>query len=710
MKTKTENHIVLRFNSLFKRGVILLFIIVASLFPTFAQEEISDEDPCVQKIDKKIEKEIKKAKELMKEGRTQRQALDIYRDIMESHPDLLEVNYQYGIFFYANLYRVKFNLPKEHKDFTETIRAFKRVYEVCPYYKPMANLYGARAAFFSGNYSDAILFAQVIVDNPDLYKNDAHLEEAEFLLKKSQFNQFIFQNSRPFDPKPLAGVSTQFDEYLATISPDGEQFYFTRRKPEQNNTRGFSASESEDKEYFSMSKLLPSGKFAPGEPLPWPFNDSKGEGSPTINLTNDILIFSRVLDGKIGEQPYANWDLHISYFRGGEWSEPQNMGPNINTPESWESQPSLSSDGNTIYFASDRIGGFGGSDIWYSERNEDGTWGKAKNMGAVINTKGNERSPFLHSDSKTLYFSSDGKAIVLQEDGTTKVSVEERGLHLGLGGQDIFYSKMNEKGQWSKPINIGYPINTENNEVDFFVSLDGKTAYFSSNNIESKDWNIYTFELYEEARPKSVALIKGDVHVDTEDFSNISVEIRDTALNVIARGQVNEETKKYAIITEVDQYNPAPIIVNVKKEGFAFDTRLVVFDLPKGNVVKTQAEVKKVEVGKTFDLHDINFATNSYELTNDSKKIIQLFKEFLNENPNIRVELQGHTDNVGNAKENQILSENRAKAVFYYLIENGIESNRLTAKGFGASKPIISNDTEYGRSKNRRTVFVILDM
>ena len=229
-------------------------------------------------------------------------------------------------------------------------------------------------------------------------------------------------------------------------------------------------------------------------------------------------------------------------------------------------------------------------------------------------------------------------------------------------------------------------------------------------NIESKDWNIYSFELYEEARPKSVVLIKGDVNVDVEDFSNITVEIRDTALNIIAVTQVNENTKKYAVVTEVDKFNPAPMIINVKKEGFAFDTRLILPDLPKTSVVQTHAEVKKVEVGKSFDLHDIYFGTNSYELNPESQRLIKLFMEFLIENPSIKLELQGHTDNIGKDKENQILSENRAKEVYNYLINNGISASRLSYKGFGPSRPIASNETEAGRAKNRRTVFVILEM
>ena len=211
-------------------------------------------------------------------------------------------------------------------------------------------------------------------------------------------------------------------------------------------------------------------------------------------------------------------------------------------------------------------------------------------------------------------------------------------------------------------------------------------------------------------RPKSVVLIKGEVESDVDDYSDITVEIRDTSLNVVASTTVNENTKKYAVVTEIDTYDPKPIIVNVKKEGFAFDTRVVVPDLPKGRVIKTEAEVKKVEVGKSFDLRDIYFATNSYQLVEQSKKLIILFAEFLKENPTIKVELEGHTDNVGRDKDNQILSENRARAVYQFLIAQGIDAARLSYKGYGASRPIAPNTTEEGKAKNRRTVFIVLDI
>ncbi|MGI5821008.1 MAG: OmpA family protein [Bacteroidales bacterium] len=691
--------------------VLFCFLLFVFITPSLSAQEDPEGDPCEQKLDKKVQKQIKKAKDLMTKGNTQRQGLEIYRELMEEDPTILEVNYRYALFFYSNLARVEFNQPVDHKDFKEALSAFKRLYDVCPHYKPMANLFAARVAFFSGHYDDAIIFAKEVVDNPDLFSNDAHLDEAKFILRKSKFNKEIFDQPRAFDPQPVAHISTQHDEYLASITADGEMIYFTRRMPIDKKSSPFAGSVKEDQEFFSCAKRRADGTFNVGEPLPWPFNDSKGEGSPTLNLTNDILIFARLTDGNIGGTYYPNWDLYISYLIDGEWTEPANMGPNINNPDSWESQPSLSSDGKTLYFASDRRGGYGGSDIWRAERNADGSWNKAKNLGPVINTKGNERSPFLHSDSKTLYFSSDGVAVEVDETGRTSKRVDVPGLHLGIGGQDVFYSKMDPNtGEWTKPINLGYPINTPLNEVDFFVSLDGTTAYFSSNNMESQDWNVYQFELYEEARPKSVVLIKGEVESDVDDYSDITVEIRDTSLNVVASTTVNENTKKYAVVTEIDTYDPKPIIVNVKKEGFAFDTRVVVPDLPKGRVIKTEAEVKKVEVGKSFDLRDIYFATNSYQLVEQSKKLIILFAEFLKENPTIKVELEGHTDNVGRDKDNQILSENRARAVYQFLIAQGIDAARLSYKGYGASRPIAPNTTEEGKAKNRRTVFIVLDI
>ena len=306
-----------------------------------------------------------------------------------------------------------------------------------------------------------------------------------------------------------------------------------------------------------------------------------------------------------------------------------------------------------------------------------------------INTEMNERSPFLHTDSKTLYFSSNG--------------------HEGLGGQDIFYSKMDEKRRWAAPVNIGYPINTENDEVDFFVSLDGKTGYFSSNNYGDQDWNIYQFELYEEARPHTMVIVKGKVTVDEGNLENAVVEIRDTNANVVSTGIVSASTGSYAVAAEVHHDDPQPLIVNVKKEGYSFDTQIIKPEEITEEIVEKDAEVKAVETGKVCDLRDIYYETNDFSLTQESKMLLSLFIEFLNENPTVKVEIQGHTDNIGRDDDNLLLSENRAKSVYEYVIGQGISANRLRYKGYGESNPIADNNTAEGRAKNRRTVFLIYE-
>ena len=278
-----------------------------------------------------------------------------------------------------------------------------------------------------------------------------------------------------------------------------------------------------------------------------------------------------------------------------------------------------------------------------------------------------------------------------------------------MGGQDIFFSKLDEKNRWTTPTNIGYPINSENNEVDFFVSLDGKTGYFSSNNIDNKDWNIYEFELYEAARPHVMMIVKGKVTADDGDLEGATVEIRDTATNVIATGIVNANSGNYAVATEVKKDNPQPVILTVKKEGHSYDSQVITPEQMDAPVVTKDAEVKAIETGKVCDLRDIYYETNSYTLTQASKVIIALFVEFLKDNPTVKVEIQGHTDNIGNDDANQKLSEQRAKAVYDHVLSKGIPADRIRYKGYGESQPIADNNTAIGRAKNRRTVFLIYE-
>ena len=650
-----------------------------------------DDDPCVQTMDKNVEKVYKKARDLQKSGKRE-EAYELYEEILADHPECLEVNYYYAVGYYFPLENNDFvSKRKDKSDVTKAMAAFNRIYDVCPFYKPQHNLYAAKLAYFNENFSDAVKFATVIVENPDLFSKmtepDKYINEAKMILRKARFYDNILNHPVPFDPHPVPNISTPSDEYLGTLSPDGQYFYFTRRMYVTDNSP-FGQGGKVQREFFSCSEKK-GGNFGMGAALPEPFNNAEGEGSPTINLTNDLLIFVQRHNVKLQNASYPNYDLYFSEYDGYGWTEPKPLQGKVNRSDSWESQPSLSSDGRVLFFASDRPGGYGGSDIWYSTRKSDGSWNDPVNMGPTINTDRNERSPFLHTDSKTLYFSSNG--------------------HDGLGGQDIFYSKMDGKRQWSTPVNIGSPINTENDEVDFFVSLDGKTGYFSSNNYGDHDWNIYQFELYEEARPHTMVIVKGKVTVDEGDLENAVVEIRDTNANVISTGVVSSTQGKYAVATELHPDNPQPLILNVKKEGYSFDTQIIKPEEITEEIVEKDAEVKAVETGKVCDLRDIYYETNDFSLTQESKMLLALFVEFLKENPTVKVEIQGHTDNIGRDEDNLRLSENRAKSVYEYVIAQGISANRLRYKGYGESNPIASNNTEEGRAKNRRTVFLIYE-
>lgn len=674
-----------------KKLYFIFFVLLCALsFSSLAQDE---EDPCIQKYDKKTEKSFKKARELQTSGKKS-EANAIYREILEEYPEHLEANYYLALSYYLPIELNDLYIERK-KDAQEIIEAADRMYAVCPYHRIKVHLYAARVAYLTEDFTSAIKHAKVLIENPDLVKDVKDIDEAEMIVKKSKFFDHLLNNPVPFEPHAIEGISTEYDEYLATLSPDGEYFYFTRRKAVQEKQQF--GNVTVDKEFFSRSQRTPAGGYQIGQPMPYPFNESSNEGSPAINLSNDLLIFAKMTEVKLKDKEtnkeylYPNYDLYYSVYDGEDWSDPRSLGEKINRPDSWESQPSLSSDGNVLFFASDRAqGSYGGTDIWMSERDANGNWQTPTNLGPIINTKGNERSPFLHTDSKTLYFSSSG--------------------HDGMGGQDIFYSKMTEKGTWSTPTNIGYPINSENDEVDFFVSLDGKTAYFSSNNIEMKDWNIYQFELYEAARPKSMMIIKGAISTDDKERVEAVVELRDSDANIISTTKANENTGQYALATEIKEDVDQNLIVNIKQEGYAYDTKMISVPAQTQNhVITSNTEVKRIEVGKVCDLHDIYFKTNSYTLTETSEKILDFFADFLKNNLSVKVEIQGHTDDVGNDKANQILSEHRAEAVYNYLVAKGIPKNRMRYKGYGESKPIASNSTEAGRAKNRRTVFLIYE-
>jgi len=522
------------------------------------------------------------------------------------------------------------------------------------------------------------------------------LAQVESLVGDLEYEEKVKNEEVPFNPQIVKFVSTGKDEYFPMISPDNELIYYTRR-----NKVGGPGIRTETREQFTVSQRPEiNADFDGGVILPSPFNksDISSYGASSLSVDNKELIICACKNEMVGMQPYKNCDLYSTTYEIGGldgktviWSELQNLGDKINTPDGWEGQPSLSADGKTLYFTAMRET-TRDNDIFVVKRQSDGTWGYPRPFDE-INTEGKDKSPFLHQDSETLYFVS-------------QCSKDRP----GIGGLDIFYIRQDEKGEWSEPKNIGYPINSEEDELGLFVSIDGEVAYFSSR--KTGNWEIYSFDLYEEARPQSVALLKGDLTDENgEPVTDAVIEIAYEGTDEVTSVKVNGNDGKYAAIVKTNKKQD--VMVTVKKEGHAFDSKLIdkdEFTEDKVTIRGNDLAVKKLEVGTAYTINDILYKTNSSELNGKSKFILKGFARFLKENPTIKVSINGHTDDVGNDNKNLKLSEDRAEGVKKYLSSLGIDKNRLASKGLGETDPKVDNDTEANRALNRRTDFVIVGL
>lgn len=571
------------------------------------------------------------------------------------------------------------------------LKYWKKINEICPDYRNF--YYAIRLGdyyFGQRKFNEAKPYFKQVLASPNAFKKDERYAYAR--VKDIETYEDLVANKVPFKPEKVEGPSTGYDEYLPMLSPDNRYLFFTRKMPDEEKK----AFEGEYKELFIKSRKTMGTNYSGGIPMGEPFNMGQYQGGVSVSVNNKML-FITIVDvipyrGKNRAgfgQMFDNADIYFSEFKNGAWTKLESIGSHINTETTWESQPSISADNKTLYF-SRVMDPFGGDiDIWKTERQPDGTWGEAINLGAPINTPGDEKSPFMHSDSYTLYFSSN--------------------YHIGMGGYDIFYAKMDPKtGQFQEPKNIGNPINTEKDEHGFIVSRDGDRAYFGSSS-DDKNLDIYSFELYEEARPKAVVFVNGEIKNNLGEVpEGAEVTLKNTKTNQEVSAVIDNETGDYVAVMAVDK--DEDIMLTAKKKGFAFSSQLISSDaVVIGKPIKTEKlEIKPIEVGEAYEIKDINFATNSYELNNKIVLVLNEFIDFLTENPTVKVAIHGHTDNVGDPAENMVLSENRAKAVYDYLLIEDIDASRISYKGFGETKPIAKNTTEEGRAKNRRTEFVIV--
>jgi outer membrane protein OmpA-like peptidoglycan-associated protein/tetratricopeptide (TPR) repeat protein len=520
--------------------------------------------------------------------------------------------------------------------------------------------------------------------------------EIQSIVDDIKFQKELIENPVPFVPKKVGGVSSESDEYFPMISPDNDLLFFSR-KVDRTNLGDIATNIREE---FTISERGATDVlYSAGSPLPQPFNNGTfyNYGTASLSVDNREMIICACKVEKVYNKDYLNCDLYTtSYTRSGrggndfKWTPLVNMGPKINTSDGWEAQPSLSADGKLLFFATLRKGSRD-NDIYYSEKQADGTWGVAKPFD-VVNTAAKDKSPFFHQDGETLYFVS--------------TSTKAR---KGLGGLDIFYIRK-EGDKWTEPKNIGYPINSPQDELGLFVSTNGKVAYFSS--AKDGDWNIYAFDLYDAARPKEVVILKGELKDESgKPVSDASIDITYNETGETVNFKVNAEDGKYATVVKVDQKQD--ITISVNKENFAFQAQTVsseqLQDKSQRHVKVKPMQVDSLIAGKPYTIADILYTTDSYELSKSAKVILNGFAKYLTANPQLNIRINGHTDDLGNEESNLQLSQSRADDVKRYLIEQGVSEERMTASGFGESMPRVANVDAESRAKNRRTEFEIVE-
>ena len=545
--------------------------------------------------------------------------------------------------------------------------------------KPILYFITAEEEVKCGRYAAAKKNYETFLDkSPDKVTLAKNIEKG---LRICEFGIQAVKNPVSFEPVNLgANINSEWDEYLPTLTADEEEFIFTVRRPRDEKTICNFCQTEED--FYSSLKV--NGEWQPRKALGAPINTSYNEGAQCISPDGHYLFYT-LCNTDIG---YGSCDLYWAKRIGNRWSRPKNFEPPVNT-KYWESQPSISPDGKTIYFSSNRPGGFGGSDIWKTEMIEEGVFSVPENLGSEINTDGDENAPFIHTDGRTLYFVSDG--------------------HTGMGGRDIFYATLGYDGKWHDPVNLGYPINTPNDEINIVINASGTTGYFSSD----KDGgfggqDLYCFTLDERIRPTPVTYIKGKV-ADAFSLSPLQAQIE---LIDLGSNQTVTATSSDPITGEFLACVPtgSNVLMNVSHPHYPFYSENFQLERSYSQLEPFTKDIllKKAEIGTTFVLKNIFFDFDKSTLVKESFVELDNLVSYLKVNKNLRIEIGGHTDNQGSEAYNETLSLARAKAVYEYLLAKGIKKERLTYKGYGESVPIADNATEEGRATNRRTEFKIM--
>ena len=456
-------------------------------------------------------------------------------------------------------------------------------------------------------------------------------------------------------------------EYFPTVTVQDSILIFMRRN-------GIS------REDFFTSKITNLG-LSKAQPLSDNLNLTDKKGAPSLSSDLQTLYFSAEFPG-IG---FGRYDIYSVAKTDTSWANPINLGPNVNS-DWWESAPSISPDGSALYFCSNKPGGFGGIDIYVVYKTKKGSWSKAVNLGPNVNTAGDEQTPFIHADNNTLYFASNGWP--------------------GFGGSDLYVTHKKIDGTWSKPVNLGYPINTNDNEASVAISSNGIDGYIASDRPDSRgNLDIYKINLPEAARANKTYYFNGFIR-DAITLNALSGSVKLSDNNDSSKYMLINVDNTGKFVLALPYFDSLGIQINSPNHEYAS------LLLNKENLTELNGatfDFQLAPIQKTFskNFNNVFFDLNSATLLKNSNVELNALVEYLQNTPTASILIEGHTDNSGNANANMILSTKRAESIAQFLIDKGIGKNRITSKGFGSTKPIADNISEQGRAQNRRTSFTI---
>jgi outer membrane protein OmpA-like peptidoglycan-associated protein len=566
---------------------------------------------------------------------------------------------------FIDAYMMLAEIKKDNEKCEEAIALYDKIVNLNPNF-PMSYFGRSRCYFTIGKYNEAFKDAETFISFPDYYQKK---DQITSIKNNADFARKAVLTPFPFAPVNLGNmVNSPEHEYFPGITADEQYLIFTR------------LVNGRDEEFYRSAKI--DGKYQFAENMGYPINTERNEGTVSLSADGQYIFYTACnRPGAMG-----SCDLYLSKLDGNAWSEPINLGAPVNTA-AWESQPCLSFDGRVLYFSSNRPGGFGQSDIWYTTF-KNGRWTPPINAGPEINTSGDEQSPHIAKDDQTLYFNSDG--------------------HPGMGGVDLFFTRRGTDGRWQKPVNLGYPINSEKDETCIVIASNGKDAFIAKEGNDSRGGlDIYQFELYEAARPKQTGYAKGVVFdANTKKKLAAKVELIDLSNGrVVVESFSNKVSGEFLVCLQGNK-NYA---LNVSASGYLFYSEN--FSLENQSATEPlilSVPLQPITPGAKIVLKNIFFDSDKYELKEESKVELNKLIQFLGANPSVKIEIGGHTDNTGDLSKNSILSANRAKAVKEYLIGAGVPANRLTSKGYADTQPIADNKTIEGRGLNRRTEIKIM--